>query len=529
MRGPLEVCVDTAGRQLRLTSKVTDLSFSKVAPGGHEQLACTIWVNPADVTDLGAADLIYVQDARTGETVWDGFLNNPGHVASPTGVGLSITAVGSMVLASDRAEVMVYRDGDLGNWEPNTIGGKASTATADSSGAFPSDAGSRSGDPGLLLGFQKGVVSSGSRTGLSYRHFRDSLQPFGAMTFFRDDGMANTNFHPVITTAPATVDIYRESMVSLGSSVVYSTVPGAAEPEHGDVLWQLVCVATNTVAGDNVWSCLGEVVMIGFRLFARAGTFGQSTFPLRPYQIVEDVLVRLLGACDQTAALLEISQNVTGIYMIDQLAYLEATTASGVFDDLMGVADQFWGIGARRNNGKYRFWWRDWPPLGFSASGTYVLTDADDITLPGSDNALCNRVAVEWVSASGYTHNSVFTADVPALGTRIVDAEKVTLPDGRGSAANARQVGAQVLANANAQVLAGTAVVTRPLQNRTTGNLDYPWRIEPGCIAHLQSLGVDMRVTAVAYDDGDCSATLTLNSPFKSTDTVLNTLKKNRR
>jgi hypothetical protein len=274
--------------------------------------------------------------------------------------------------------------------------------------------------------------------------------------------------------------------------------------------------ATN-VSSDNVWAALGDVAVLGGLRDRYGNKIGAPRLDyVLASEVVEDLLGRLLtDAVDAASAVIDPTT-----YHIDSLAFMDAVTATNVIEELLKFEPDFdWGIGAAGLNGKHSFWFRQWP-----TQPRYILTDDDGLDLPGSEDTLCNRVAVEWTDEKGKPQVEVITADVPELGNRIKDADKVTLPEGRGSLANAQRIGAQVLASKNAVQVAGSASVDRPLMDLVTGQKVMPWQLEPGCVARLQTKGVDVRITEMTYSDNDVSTSLTLGNPVPAVDDLITEL-----
>lgn len=540
MSDPLAVAVDDGSGRRFITEHVSDLSFSETAPGGHSVASCSINLPLSAFPNLGPNDRLYVFDGTMGKTAWEGYTNNPGHRADAAGEGFDVTANGGMILAADRSERLIYRDPALDSWSTDnnsgargTIGslGSSSGATVEV-GNFPKDAGTRAGDPGLFMQFPKGMaVDTASQAVIRYRQFADSPMSLGAVHYYCDGGSSTSNYQVTVGieglagTMPVELLDFTD-LFAIGHNTDYITANNLTDRE---VYIFLQSNVTSEVGSNNIWFAMGETGVLGKPVDRYGVPYNNPrTTHWLASEVAEDLFGRLLrDQIDQ--ATLEV---VTSTYPIDALTFLDPTTAVGAFSSLLLLEDYDWGIGASRN-GKHRAWFRPWP-----TTPRYVLTDRDAISLPGSDDQQVNRVAVEWVSERGYTHVTVVGAYVPELGNmnpvqssdgridpafvgRIKDADKVTLPDGHGSAPNARQAGARALAEKNRAALSGTATVTRPLLDLVTGAQVMPWNLRAGSVARLASQGVNVRITEKAYNHNDRAATLTLNTPVPSLEEML--------
>lgn len=126
-----------------------DLRYSITAPGGFDELSATLsWPDPANpptqILTAGAA--VRVTDRRTGDTVWYGYLDDPGDTWVWTGSGYKITATGPRKILDEVAATYALRDRELGNWANGTRWPQSNPTIGDGggfvahSGDWPSDA-----------------------------------------------------------------------------------------------------------------------------------------------------------------------------------------------------------------------------------------------------------------------------------------------------------------------------------------------------------------------------------------------------
>src|SRR5690606_11014273 len=131
-RAPLSVRISDGSTDLHVTSRVEGLRFTKTAPGGHESASMRVRVPAGTFTDLGPADRVYVYDARTGATVWEGYTENPGATRGLGGEEYDLSAMGGKILASDQSVPLLFRDTTYGHWQRYSESGSfvASSTTA---------------------------------------------------------------------------------------------------------------------------------------------------------------------------------------------------------------------------------------------------------------------------------------------------------------------------------------------------------------------------------------------------------------
>jgi hypothetical protein len=197
-------------------------------------------------------------------------------------------------------------------------------------------------------------------------------------------------------------------------------------------------IGTN-VADDTTWSQFDGLSMIGQRM-DRNGTLLTgaaglvSATQVLASQVVEDLLGRLLTFCDPATAQVDATT-----FGITELAWPEGVKAADVLTKLgLFESGYLWEILESNDAGKHRFNYRAWP-----TTPRYEVSVRDDWKQRGSDVDLCNRILVAWTDAVGNHQVTAVTAavlgltgiglPVDALGTRVKDADPITLPDGYGS------------------------------------------------------------------------------------------------
>lgn len=538
VRAPLSVRIRAGGADRHVTGKVSGLRFGKTAPGGYQSASMTVAIDRDEFPNLSAASRLFIY-GPTGRTIWEGFLDNPASTDGPGGQSLELSALGSSVIAQDQSRSLVYIDRDLGGWE-QYLGTAASGTSAPSSSAGSADDPTGSGVQGLLCQFNPGQpIGTNSVAQVDYAGFARAGMEWGASRVLVRSGKIDAGYNvEMVYSGPSIAAGWIALQTSLSTSVATAnrfTGAGVGHPPAGTdaIRYRLKRTggATN-IADDDTWTFFAGITMCGRRML-RDGTLVDSAGMVtneyvRADWVVEDLLGRSLGALiDPVLSTVEPTT-----YQIDQLAYHDGATAGQVLEDLeLWEPTMLWEILEHTGRG-YRFNYRAWP-----TSPRYEISTRDAYSAPGGDVDLCNRIAVKWsdekgnarttivygasavgVTPPGAPAGTVATVFSPALVElekmgRLRDAEAITLPEGRGSAANAQWIGEQMLASKASPPKAATAVVRRRIMDNLTGRWVAPWEIEAGYMVQVRETGDLMPLTEVQYDDDDNSSALTLGRP----------------
>jgi hypothetical protein len=508
LKGALSVRVNDGVNDRIVTRYCRGLKFTKVAPGGHRDLSFTMVLPRNLFPGLGPDDRAYVNDTRTGRPIFDAYLENPTPTDGPEGQQYDVQAVGGMALANDETRPLIYVDTDLSQWtkEPISAAGSTVETTTDVSQVNA-----------LKVQFPQGQTVANNAVASAVNM---ELQRAG---------MRLGGIHVVLTTGKTDAGYTWEFKTLSGSTIASTLVPspGTADwfvvdnfldTDYFVLLCRRIGGATN-VADDQTWVAGSSISVVGRRMNRNGvllnGAAGHvSTTQVLASQVVEDLLGRLLSFCDPSTAQVDATT-----FGITRLAWPEGVKAADVLNGL-GVfeSNYLWEILESNDAGKHRFNYRAWP-----TTPRYEVSVRDDWKQRGSDVDLCNRVVVNWTDGNGNQQSTPVTAaslglvgiglPVDALGTRVKDADPITIPDGYGSAANAVQIGAQILTDKINPPKAGTILVRRPIRDLLTGIDAWPWEVEPGYLCRVRETGDDLRITQVDYDDDSCSSLLTIGRP----------------
>lgn len=500
MRSPLTVRIADGVRDQQVTRYVKALRFTKTAPGGHHSASVTIDAPDRLFSDLGPADRVYIYDGRNARSVWDGYVENPGRVTVAGGASYNVSAMGGVALASDNARSVVFRSTDISGAHWQRYEGSHPDATIEVDEAIVP------GTTSIKTLVPHGIVSPGvGGVKASAQTINVALAETGQTLYSatvtvrggRDDVSGDVDAAAMVLSDGVAVDFEWLSTTDKALSV---STAGTSYVTLGIQL-------TPDVAFDvpeSTWAAFRNFVLTPALLTASGGTaVPASAATVLAHEVAHHVVGALMPQIDGTTAYIESST-----FPIENLSYLGAVKPYQILDDLgLYEPDYLWEILGSVSSGKHRFAYRKWP-----TTPRYEISGGE-FTETGGEVDLCNRIVVSWKDTTGADRTTIRTASVPALGSRVRDADPIALPDGQGSEANAEHIGDQVLAALNTPTRSGTAVVRKPILDRLSGMMVAPWEIEPGYLVRVRDRGLDLRLTEMTYEDSDCSASLSLGSP----------------
>ncbi|MDP9820377.1 hypothetical protein [Nocardioides massiliensis] len=467
-------------------------SLTWEAVGGCATGRVTITLPLDTFPTLGDSSRMYVTSTR-GEPVWEGFFGLPDARSDGEGERFESELVGTMALAADAVEALVYSDADLGSWQRSAA--SVQSARVDQV------------EDGWQLAHPQGyVLGTGAAAGMEYRLLQHAAQNVGSVTFtatgpvtpepgfaLRVQGLAGntvlTTIDQPLATGPTTysygppelganADVVRISLVRTG---------GATNVLTGNALVQITGL---TVAGSRV---------------DRYGTPVTATPVVTSAQIIDDLLGRgLLGPIDPALAIVEDSS-----IPIEDAAWPTGIRIDQLLQRLRDAdTNMLWSYDAGG-----RFSWRAWPT---NEPRYDLIDDLDDLAWPGSSDTPPSRITVFWRQDGGL-HRLQVTIDDPSAdeGARVRVADPITVPGDDATEEEAYEAGRDELERLRARARSATAEVSRLVFDRVTGLEVEPWEIRPGYLAHVDVTGEVLQITTVtasAAPDG-VTATLTMGQP----------------
>lgn len=477
---PLTVRLVTVRANRNITRDVHDLRFAWSVPGGYSialaDLDRPLALQPDEIAYYAR---LVVYDARTGEVVWDGRVEDLGRSGGPDGQVWRLAAVGPAAHAADRTIPYVAIDRDLTRFR--RVVDVHTPGANDSIGDDPGGSGAQA----IVMQFPAGTaVDATSRCAVRYNTLANSSQKLARVSYTWDAGRTDANFQ--------VESVARSSGGSnTASSVNWNTAGGTVN----------VVIVTNWTAGrdtldlaidsdvagtptaDDHWASIRNLV-IRATLFnsdgsERLAAADYTTDYVLASDIVKDWLGRhhagqVLPFYDGAGATVE-----TTAYQIDQFARPDGANARDVFADLMALEPgYYWAAWEQNSADLHRFEWVAWPD-----AVRYEASIVDGLDSPASADGLWNAVQVRGRDAVGDIKFERRTSSVQVMSDAGLTREPVLdLGDEVWSVANAQRAGDEFLAEHATVPNTGQLVVAHPILDLQAGRMVQPWEIRPGLI-----------------------------------------------
>lgn len=526
---PLAVRMSTTKGDVHVTRDVHDLSFRSTVPGGYASATFTLSrplsLQPREIAEFGK---VYIYDRRSGETVWEGRLEDSGRSAGDSGELYQITATGPAAHALDRTVALVYVDRRLDAWQ---IGAQTTTAV----NITKTDA------EVIYMTIPSGVTIGAGLAGLIVYHgVAYTGMELGRILITTTAGFASSNFEFRLGTSigtGATVALDTDA-VGLGPSPLDGARGGMSNvipSGHDTIRLRLARITSNFTATDeSIWAEFDPIVR-GLVLDVNGNEITNYTSDtILASDVVKDLLGRLLTEYDGPNASID-----TTSFPIDQLAYVDGANPQKVLEDLMTIEPAYyWAAWESGDNGLYRFEWTTWPN-----EIRYEVSVVDGFDSPASAGEIYNAVSVRWRTAIGAIKTIRLTQTVDVLDDAGLTREYyIDLSDEIGSEAQSTQVGAEFLAQHLEAENRGTITIARPIIDHETGRRAMPWEIKPGTLIRVRNVlpridalnatdrdGVTVfKIASVEFNAGSASATLELDGYSKTVARAIADLSKRR-
>jgi len=537
---PLSVALSTARGFRHITNEISDFTFGSTSPGGYADCTVSLYrpirLMPGEVGQFGR---LYVYDGQTGETVYEGRLQDPGRSAGDDGESFQLAAIGGQAHLQDDTRQLYYVDADPSNWDQiDVVTPAAQVDQLQDTGAVAG-----SDTPALVLRIPQGTSVDGAnspRSVASHRGIASSGMKLSRVSFTWKAGQNATSLVASLyaatsgvgaadvpwtatfsTTGGSIAKTYADWTLGRNRPILRFHYNGAAGVVNADTWWVQI---TNLVVRTVLYQSNGTEWLAG-------GAYAADT--INASNVVGDLLGRVL---QQTIDGANATIHATS-FAIDHLVYPDGATPAKILDDMMlleqGYTYHLWE--SNPANGKFRFEWVAWPVVP-----RYEADVLDGFAAPASGNTVFNRVAVRYHNR-GTIRVPVRTQTVQALTDAGFDRTAfIDLGDEASTQVNAERVGDQFLAEHKVPVNAGRLTIRRPIVDFRSGRMVNPWEIRPGELIRVKgvesypdSLNSDGRdgitvfkIAATSYSSADNAATLELDSYTPSVARMLAKVKR---
>jgi hypothetical protein len=522
---PLAVRLSSAKADRHVTRDLHDLSFRSVVPGGYASASFTLsrplGVQPDEIIEYGR---VTIYDRRSGATLWEGRLEDPGRAAGDGGETWQITAVGPSAFAEDRTISLIYVDSGMGGWRV----GNASIPSVDV----------QISEDSIKMGVATGTTHRAGFAGLAvYHNIAYTGQQLARVKVTFVPTFTSVNYESWLGTSigtGSTTNLAQTAVLGTNSQTIARGGVTAIPAGHDTVRLRFVRMNTNITPVDDLITIQFYPVVRGLLVDENgtdiiSGYVGETVLAST---VVRDLLGRLLTRFDGPAAVI-----ATTALEIDQLAYPDGASARRVLDDLMLLEPAyFWAAWEILPSGKHRFEWKAWP-----TTVRYDASVVDGFDSPAVTGEVYNAVTVRWLDGVGASRIVRATQTVDTLDDAgIVSEAFIDVSDEVGSAANAATIASTFLAEHQKPMNQGTLTITRPIMDLQLGRKVQPWEIVPGTLIRVRNVlpridtlnatdrdGVTVfRVVAVEFNAGTCAATLELDSYPRSVARAVAQLQK---
>lgn len=542
---PLTVRLRTARADRHIERDLRSLSFRSVAPGGFASAQFSLDRPLASSPDeIAYYANVYVYDARNGQTVWEGRLEDPDRGVGSDGQIWDIAATGPSAHAHDRRKDYIVIDKSLDRWERDSASKRAGRTDTELDDDDNDDE-----SPSLVATWSEGMTAvqddfirflyypirrAGQKLARVYVEIVNPVNDPGA-TLWEDR---------LVTRASGSFDVVDQAGWSTTTHNLAASVGGATPITNGHNRAFIQSHRTGATAaiGDLTRYSRYKNVVVRALMLEKDGT--EDTGPynnnwVNAHGIVHDLLGRFLTQYDGANAVVDSSST----FQIEQAAWPDGVTPAEVLEDLMVLEPtKYWAAWESNSDGKHRFEWRSWPTMV-----RYEADVTDGFNSPGSAEGLYNAVTIRWRGAKAAIRSRRRTQTVDVLDDAgLIREELLDLGDNIGSFNAALQAGEQFLAEHQVPPNAGTLTVARPIYDHVRGHSVMPWEIRPGHLIRVRGVqpnpnslnmtsrdGVTVfRIVAHDYDTASASASLELDSHSRTVARALADLKsglRNRR
>lgn len=527
---PLSVRLTSDTADVLLVAEVRDVSFRSVIPGGFASATVTL-DRPLDqaVPEVALYGRMFIYDTRSGETVWEGRVEDPGKSAGSDGTPWQITAVGPSAHAKDQHFPYIPIDTSINHFE-KFGGSKGSTTVSQFTDS--------NDDDGIKVAFPGGTAAATPQyvAARSLRIYNAGLE-LGSVraTAYSSDTSPSWDMRMYVYTGGGSPELIDSNTITTSPTSYYGEV-GTEFTSGADVLHLRMDKTTSSSTPTDEVHTFWYDAMVRTRLVDEEGVAvtDYSDDYVLSSQIVQDLIGAHTTQFDGLDAFIQVTTQ-----QLTQLAY-DSTTVYDVLNDIMALEGSVywaaWETVAR--SGLWRFEFRYWP-----TTIRYECGVDDGWDSPGSAADLFNRANVTWTNKVSRQVTTTLTSTVDVLDRAgLTRSDRLDLGQEVGSATAATTAGQNFLAEHALPSQSGRLTVARPILDYDLGQMVDPWQIRPGGLIRLR--GVDplpnalnpggrdgstvFRIISTSFRASDGTCELELDSDALSTSRAIARLQQRR-
>lgn len=529
---------------LDITPDIRDLQMRWSDPGGYASCQVSLdrplSLQPSEVAYFNA---LSVFDARTGQVVWDGRLEDPGRSGGgQNGNVYNLAAIGGQAHTRDEVKPRFYVDNTLDFFRSYTTSKAGDFQIAED----PGEALGADGEvkQALVMQFPQGTVvtDAGPRVQVRYDRPKRAGVNIARVDYSWDAGVTDPLYLLSIFFSRGAIG----SGFPRPSAATYALNTAGGDPaahvianpislnQMDSLDFRLARVTTtpHTIPNDNYWVSVKDMNVVATRFDIDGDFISDPAEYANPFILPHEVIGDLVGRHLPQLEADHRSIDHGSTYQIGQLAYMDGCDAETVLTDLMALdAGYTWRVWERGGllsttttgsvSGKFQF---EWQPIPTQVRYEADLIDGYEST--GSIDTVYNQVSVRWSEATGRSRSTLVTSFVGVLDDAgVVRRGQIDLGDEVGTAESAQRAGEQWLIDRATATNAGRLRIARPILDLVSGRMVMPWEIRPGLIRvkgiqpHPDVLNVStrdgvttFRIIGHDFSASDGAATLELDS-----------------
>lgn len=472
---PLSVRITSDTTDVLLVTEVKDLTFRSVANGGFA--SCTITLDrPLNVAvpEIKQYGRVYVYDTRTGDTLWEGRLEDPGKSSNTSGTLWQVTAVGPSAHSRDDTFAYVPIGSSLDEWEK--FGGSTSSSTI-------SNTTDSSDNDGIKVQFAGGIaVATPVYVSARLLTVANAGTSLAVVSCVGDGGGSGQWEERVYAYGPGSPDLIGSTLLTTSDTAFRGVAGTAFASGQTTPHLRMDRTGASTSPDDNAYTFYKNIIIQSVRVTEE--NIAVTSYP-NDYCTTTELVQDLIGAhttkYDGLDAFIEtVSDQIT------QFWYPNGTTVYDALNDLIDLNGAYYWAAWETipRSGLWRFEFRIWP-----TTVRYECGIEDGWDQPGSANDLYNEVSVHWTDSKGRSRTTTRTSSVGVLtAAGLTRSARIDLGKENGSSAAAISAGDAFLTEHALPNRNGRLIVARAILDYDRGMMVDPAAIRPGGLIRVRGV-----------------------------------------